>query len=129
MIPASVAIFVATTSVDMRRSFDKLAVLAAESMDADPKSGALFVFYNMRCDRLKLLWFDKNGYCLLYKRLDRGEFRIPQAIGKDARRVQIGASELALLLEGIDLPKRRIQPRTIAREGRKKALRAIASMP
>ena len=129
MIPSSVAIFVATLAVDMRRSFDKLAVIAAESMNADPKSGALFVFYNVRRDRLKLLWFDKNGYCLLYKRLDRGEFRIPQAIGKDTSRVQIGASELALLLEGIDLPQRRIRPRTIAREGRKKALRTIASMP
>jgi transposase len=61
----------------MRRSFDGLSLAAQEQLGEDPKSGALFVFVNKRKNRVKVLWFDHNGYCLLYKRLHRARFKIP----------------------------------------------------
>lgn len=115
MIPAAMSIFVATSAIDMRRAFDGLAE-AARSV--------LFVFYNARRDRLKLLWWDRSGYCLLYKRLDRGVFRIPEPTREGETSVMIEARELAMILEGIELPpKRRPTAREIAREGREKVLR------
>ena len=62
MIPVTVRIFVYTEAVDMRRGFDGLALIARESMAQDPRSGALFIFANKRADRLKALWWDRNGY-------------------------------------------------------------------
>ena len=68
MIPTSVRIFVCTERQDMRRSFDALALAVRERLALDPESGALFVFASKRGNRLKVLWFDHNGYCLLCKR-------------------------------------------------------------
>ena len=79
MIPVSVRIFVYTEAVDMRRGFDGLALIARESMAQDPRSGALFIFANRRADRLKALWWDRNGYCVLYKRAHRAVFELPSA--------------------------------------------------
>lgn len=124
MIPAAMSIFVATSAIDMRRAFDGLAEAARSVLGKDPKSGALFVFYNARRDRLKLVWWDRSGYCLLYKRLDRGVFRIPEPAREGETSVMIEARELAMILEGIELPpKRRPTAREIAREGREKVLR------
>jgi hypothetical protein len=69
MLPQTVRIFVCTTPQDMRRSFDGLALAARELLGEDPQSGALFAFVGKRATRLKLLWWDRNGYCLQYKRL------------------------------------------------------------
>jgi len=69
MIPASVRIFVCTEPQDLRRSFDGLALAARERLGEDPQSGALFCFVNKRHNRLKILWWDRNGYCLLYNQL------------------------------------------------------------
>lgn len=66
MIPAQVPIFVATAAADMRRGFDGLAAAAREVLGEDPQSGALFLFLNRRRDRLKILWYDCTGFCLLY---------------------------------------------------------------
>ena len=68
MIPATVRIFVYTEPVDMRRGFDGLALIARDALSQDPRSGAVFIFANRRTDRLKAVWWDRNGYCLLYKR-------------------------------------------------------------
>src|SRR5215813_12106327 len=68
MIPTSVRIFVCTERQDMRRSFDALALAVRERLALDPESGALFVFASKRGNRIKVLWFDHNGYCLLYTR-------------------------------------------------------------
>ena len=65
MIPSSVRIFVCQQPQDMRRSFDGLALAAREHLGEDPQSGALFVFVNKRGNRLKVLWFERHGYCLL----------------------------------------------------------------
>lgn len=106
MIPRRVAIFAATEPVDMRRSFDGLAARAREHLGHDPQSGALFMFVNREGDRLKLLWWDKSGYCILYKRLERGTFRLPSAIAAHDRSVTIDADELSKILEGVELAKR-----------------------
>ncbi len=108
MIPARVAIYAAATPVDLRRSFDGLAAAARDVLGDDPRGGALFLFFNRSRDRVKVLWYDRTGFCMLYKRLDRGTFRIPEPLGPTDRRVQIDAIELAKILEGIDLPASRI---------------------
>ena len=94
MIPGSVRIFVCDQPQDMRRSFDGLALAARERLGEDPESGALFVFVNKQRSRTKVLWFDHNGYCLLYKRLHRARFDVP-----DQR--TIDATALAALLRGV----------------------------
>jgi transposase len=105
VIPARVAIYAAVAPIDLRRSFDGLAAAARDTLGDDPRSGALFLFFNRARDRMKVLWYDRTGFCLLYKRLDRGTFRMPGPLDPSDRRVQIDAAELAKILEGIDLPR------------------------
>jgi transposase len=111
VIPARMAIYVATERLDLRRSFDGLAGVVREVLHADPLSGALFMFFNKAADRVKILWWDRTGFCLLYKRLERGTFRVPQGLEPGATSVPIEAAEMARILEGIQLPpaKRRIR--------------------
>ncbi len=122
MIPAGVKIWAAATPVDMRRGFVGLAEAAREQLSQDPGSGALFLFTNKRRDRLKLLWHDRTGYCLLYKCLDRGFFRIPEA-APGAASVVIDPAEMAAILEGVQLPASKATPREIARRARISVLR------
>ena len=105
MLPASVKIFVCTEPQDMRRSFDKLALSVREILGEDPQSGALFVFVGKRPTRVKVLWWDKNGYCLLYKRLHRAHFRIVSKEGEVTRRLQIDGAAFAELLCGVESEK------------------------
>jgi transposase len=111
MIPARVTIYVCTDRLDLRRSFDGLAGVAREVLRQDPLSGALFMFFNKAADRVKILWWDRTGYCLLYKRLERGTFRVPQGLEPGAKSVAIETTEMAKILEGIALPptKQRVQ--------------------
>ena len=109
-LPPSVRLFVARGVTDMRKSFDTLAAVVTEVVDEDPQSGHLFLFVNRRRNRMKVLWWDGSGYCLLAKRLEHGQFRVfDQAAGKPGA-FELSASELSLLLEGIDLrgAKRRL---------------------
>lgn len=109
-LPPSVRIFVARGATDMRKSFDTLAVLVCDVIDEDPQSGHLFVFVNRRRDRVKILWWDRSGYCLLAKRLERGQFRIyDQASGADGH-YEMTMSDLILLLDGIDLRRAKRRP-------------------
>lgn len=98
-LPPAVRVFIATEPADMRRSFDTLAMLAEQVIRQDPYSGHLFAFRNRTGDRLKILYWDRSGFCLWYKRLEEGVFRLPT--GKGAS-VELDASELAMILEGID---------------------------
>lgn len=123
MIPAGVRIFAAAAPVDMRRGFVGLAEAAREQLAQDPASGALFVFTNKRKDKLKLLWHDRTGFCLLYKALDRGFFRMPDA-APGARSVTVDPVEMAAILEGVQLPASKASPQEIARRARDAALRA-----
>lgn len=102
MIRLPATIYVATAPIDLHFSFDRLAGIVREKLGGDPRGEALFVFHNRARTHLKLLWHDGSGYCVVYKRLDRGTYRIPLAIPASAAHVTLGARELALLLEGID---------------------------
>lgn len=105
MIPAHVRIFVCTEPVDLRRAFDGLALVARERLGEDPRAGGLFVFANRRANRCKVVWFDRTGACLLYKRLHQARFRLPAA-GDAAAGVRIDGAALARLLEGVPVPAR-----------------------
>ena len=97
-----VRVLLCTSPTDMRKGFDTLAVLVREGLGYDPLSGHLFLFVGRRRDRLKLLYWDRDGYALWYKRLEQGTFRMPVAKPETAS-IELKASELAMLLEGIDL--------------------------
>jgi len=99
-LPPTVRIYLSSEPADMRRSFDSLAAMVREGLREDPLSGHLFVFRNKREDRVKILWWDRSGFVLWYKRLEAGTFHFPSS---QAARVQVEAAELALLLEGLDL--------------------------
>ena len=102
--PHSVRVFVHTHPTDMRRSFDRLAFMVEEILKQDPLSGHLFVFFNRRGDRVKILFWDRSGYCIWYKRLEQGVFRLP-AFDRDC--LEIDITRLSLILEGIDLSQTR----------------------
>lgn len=99
-LPPAVRIFVATAPTNMHLSFDRLAALARDVLDQDPLSGHLFAFFNRPADRVKILYWDRSGFCLWYKRLERGVFHLPRA---GATALELEAAELMLLLDGIDL--------------------------
>ena len=103
MIPVGVAIYVALEPVDMRYSFDRLSGLAKEQVGYDARCGSLFIFHGRRRDALKVLFFDGSGMCVFYKRLDRGTFRIPQAMQEGARHVEVDDATLEALLDGIEV--------------------------
>jgi len=106
MLPAGVRIFVCTTPQDMRRSFDMLALAARQLVGEDPQGGALFVFASKSARRVKVLWWDRNGYCLLYKRLHRAVFEMPPPATSDRPVVRIDGAGLAALLAGIPCERR-----------------------
>jgi transposase len=99
-LPPAVKIFLCAQAADMRRGFDRLAEAARSQTRQDPLSGHLFVFFNRPRDRVKILFWDRSGYCLFYKRLEEGRFSPPRMEDGVA---EVPAAELALILEGIDL--------------------------
>lgn len=101
MIPAGVTIFLSVSAVDLRAGFDRLAGLVLEQLRGDPRSGSLFLFTNRRRTHLKALFFDRTGYCILYKRLDRGTFPMPTVIAPGSSQTEISSAELSLILEGL----------------------------
>ncbi len=109
-LPPSVRLFIARGATDMRKSFDTLSALVMDVIDEDPQSGHLFLFVNRRRDRLKVLWWDRSGYCLLAKRLEHGQFRLFDQSSGNTGAFEMSASELTLILDGIDLrgSKRRL---------------------
>ena len=110
-LPSSVRIFIAAEPVDLRRGFDGLAAATRSLIAEDPLSGHVFAFLNRRSNRIKLLVWDRTGYLLLYKRLERGTFRIPRQPHRGKRHVEVDAGELGLMLEGLDLRGARRQRR------------------
>jgi transposase len=107
VIPVGVRIFVCTEPVDMRYGFDRLARVARERVGQDPvDGGALFVFAGRSATRLKVLWFDRNGLCLLYKRLHRAVFELPSA-ASGALSIHIDGAALARLLAGVPKEEKR----------------------
>jgi len=97
-----VRIYLCTSPADMRKGFDTLAALVREHLKHDPLSGHLFLFVGRDKDRIKILYWDSDGFAIWYKRLEEGTFRLPAAKNMGAS-VELKASELAMLLAGIDL--------------------------
>jgi transposase len=102
--PANVRIYLCTTPTDMRKSFDGLHTLVQQVFQLNPLDGHLFLFVNRRGDRVKILWWDRDGLALYYKRLEAGTYQLP-VVPKDAdaEGVEIDATQLAMLLNGVDV--------------------------
>jgi transposase len=100
-LPPGVRVFVATERVDGRKGIDGLSVLVRSHFGEDPLGGSMFVFFSRRADRVRVLYWDRDGYVLITKRLERGTYRVPWR--SESGRVVIEAAELLLVLEGIEL--------------------------
>lgn len=101
-LPASVRVYLCTSPCDMRRSFDGLHALVTNSLQLDALAGHLFVFSNRRRDRIKILYWDRDGFAVWAKRLEEGTYAMPFTGSGEPRR-EITAQELGALLSGIDL--------------------------
>ena len=109
-LPASVRVYLCATACDMRKSFDGLQAVVREAMELDPFAGHLFVFANRRRDRVKILYWDRDGFAVWAKRLEEGTYAMPFDEYGDKRR-EITAAELGALLSGIDLSQARRRKR------------------
>jgi transposase len=118
-------VLLCTVPTDMRRSFDTLAGMVRQHLGGDPLSGTLFVFRSRGGDRVKVLYWDRDGYALWYKRLEKGTFRFPDpapgsagtAAGGPAAGTEVSASELMMLLEGVDLGSVKRSERFVLKPG------------
>ena len=107
-VTPAVRVLLCTLPTDMRRSFDTLAGVVRQHLGGDPLSGTLFVFRSRGGDQVKVLYWDRDGYALWYKRLEKGTFRFPDPAspapgGAGAASVEVSAADLLMLLEGVDL--------------------------
>jgi transposase len=107
---SSVRAYVCVEPVDMRKQIDGLAQMVESVFDADAFSGRVFVFLGKRRNKVKLLWWDRHGFFLLYKRLERGRFPRPEALARSG----LSMGELMAFLEGIDLSRVRRLPQVSA---------------
>ena len=101
-LPSTVRVFLCARPTDMRRSFDGLCATVVGVLEQEPTCGHLFVFRNRRGDLLKVLWWDRDGFAIFYKRLEQGAFRLPAAPPECAR-IELEARDFAMLLEGFEL--------------------------
>jgi transposase len=101
-IPANVRVYLCTMATDMRKGHDGLHSLVLQIFERNPLDGHLFLFVNRRRDRLKMLWWDRDGMALFYKRLESGTYQLPAA-NDDTQGVEIDATDLAMLLTGVDI--------------------------
>ena len=110
-LPPSVRVFVATQPVDGRKGADSLMAMVRDLLGHDPLSGHLYVFFSRRCDRVRIIYWDRNGIAMWSKRLERGRFRPAFAADGRLAASAVESAELALVLEGIDLAGARRRPR------------------
>lgn len=104
MLPSNLRVWVASERVDMRKGCFSLAAMVQQNFKLDPQSEHLFVFFGRGGDKVKILFWDRNGYVLYYKCLSQGRFRPPKMSGA---RYSMSLSDLTMLLEGIDLTDKR----------------------
>jgi transposase len=110
-LPPSIRVFLHSPPTDLRKGFDALSGLVTTDFSQDPTSGHLFLFVNRRRDRLKILYWDRDGLAIWYKRLETpGRFQVP-VIAPDALSVEMSATQLSLILSGIDLRSARQRKR------------------
>lgn len=113
--PTGVAIHLAVAPVDFRKAFDGLCIEIVEVLERDPLSGELFVFRNRAGDKLKALYWDGQGFVMIYKRLEKGRFKWPHHADGDAEEeVRLSRSQLQALFEGIDWRRLEMPPRCLA---------------
>ena len=110
-LPPSVRVFVAAQPVDGRKGADSLMVIVRDVFREDPLGGHLFVFFSKRCDRVRIVYWDRNGFAMWTKRLERCRFRPTFSADGRLGSASIEAAELALIVEGIDLAGARRRPR------------------
>lgn len=115
-LPPSVRFYVALEPIDMRKQIDGLAGAARLTIGGDPLSGHVFLFFNRRRTLVKGLYWDRSGYCMWVKRLEKGTFHLPASASQGATSVELEASELMLVLEGLDLAGARRRPRWSPRD-------------
>ena len=101
-LPASVRVYLCLSACDMRRSFDGLHAMVRDHLELDAFAGHLYLFANRRKDRLKILYWDRDGFAIWAKRLEEGSYVVPSG-GAGSRRIEITVQELGALLSGIDL--------------------------
>ena len=106
----SLKVFLALDPIDMRKGFEGLYATVSEKLQADVKSGALFVFTNNKRTRLKVLYFDGTGLWLMTKRLEQGTFCWPRAAESGQTKLQLAPEAFALLTDGIDMHKATMRP-------------------
>lgn len=120
-LPSTTRVFLCTQPADMRSGFDGLAAMARDVVAQNPLSGHLFVFRNRNGDRLKILFWERAGFCLIYRRLEKGTFRFPAPPPSESgakslptpepASLEVDGGELAMILEGIDLDSSRRRKR------------------
>lgn len=109
--PANVHLYLANRAVDGRKSFNGLAAVVESEFELSPMSGDLFIFLTRRANLVRMLFWDRDGFCLVSKRLEKGTFkRVRQAAAKGGH-VELDVAELTLLLEGIEAKNLRRAPR------------------
>ena len=101
--PATGRIFIATGATDLRKSYDGLSALVEGTFGRDVRTGDVFVFVNRRATQVRVLYWERDGYCIWMKRLEAGTYRHVQS-GDAQGHVELDAGELSMLLEGIDAP-------------------------
>jgi transposase len=102
-LPTAVRVFVATAPVDCRKSFDGLSIAVANVLGEDPRSGHIYCFFNRRANQVRVLFWDRTGWCLVAKRLARGRFGLARVRAAEHVSLEVDAAELMLILEGIEL--------------------------
>lgn len=110
-LPPSVRVFIATQPVDGRKGVDSLAAIVRSQFELDPLSGHLYVFFSKRANRVKVIYWDRDGFAMWTKRLELGRYRVPFDVSGAFRAESIEAAELALVLEGIELSGAKRRPR------------------
>ncbi len=120
LMPMGVRIFLAIEPVDLRASYYRLSSYVRGALSQDPQSGHLFVFLGKRGSLVKVLFWDRSGYCIFSKKLEQGKFKLPPIPPDGASRLEVDFATLTLLLEGIDLQGARRRPAFVTPEfGRK----------
>tara|TARA_B100000941_G_C28350118_1_gene471385 strand:- start:14 stop:370 length:357 start_codon:yes stop_codon:yes gene_type:complete len=99
-LPESLTVYLDTKSVDMRKSINGLSARVVDEFELSPQREAVFIFWNKYRDKVKLLFWDKNGFVLYYKRLERGKFKIPKQLVGD--KIILTSDQLSWLLAGLD---------------------------
>lgn len=116
-LPPGIQVFMAVGAVDMRKSFNGLSAAVETVFERNVLDGHLFLFLNRKRDRIKILWWDRDGLAIFAKRLEKGNYEMPQH-AEEAKGLQLDATQLSLLLSGVqlDAPQRRryVRPQALA---------------